>query len=139
MIFYFFWVVAMETGNFLKMLNDASLASLGFVIRRFSRYKIWWHILWVLHSQGRFVTEIRWRCTDIDLHITTWASVLLASIFHQSRHCLSIFYCLNHFRWLYTAARNKFDWNKTFIDHIWLKIMCASVKIWEIMPKIVKI
>jgi hypothetical protein len=25
-----FWVVAMETGNFLETLNDASLASSGF-------------------------------------------------------------------------------------------------------------
>ena len=41
-------MVAMETGHFLKMLNDASLASLGFVMRKVLGCIICKNPLWVL-------------------------------------------------------------------------------------------
>ena len=41
-------MVAMETGNFLKMLNDASLASLGFLMWKVLGCIICKNPLWVL-------------------------------------------------------------------------------------------
>ena len=41
-------MVAMETGHFLKMLNDASLASLGFLMGKVLRCIICKNPLWVL-------------------------------------------------------------------------------------------
>ena len=41
-------MVAMETGNFLKMLNDASLASLGLLVWKVLGYIICKNPLWVL-------------------------------------------------------------------------------------------
>ena len=51
-------MVAMETGHFLKTLNDASLASLGFLMRKVLRCIICKNPLWVLSCK---VTPLRCR------------------------------------------------------------------------------
>jgi hypothetical protein len=54
-------MVAMETSHFLKMLNDASLASLGFLIWRVHRCILCKNILWVLQC------KVGPKCTFLDL------------------------------------------------------------------------